>query len=92
MHCMPPAGEMVGVTIQFCPRDGKAYEAVIPLYLAGEREQGPYMTLEVAGQGQHPRLTFDVREVLLPPVGARGGRVSGSMSGGSAGLTLFEQC
>jgi hypothetical protein len=66
------------VTVQFCPRDNKSYEAVIPLYLGADRSAGPYMSLEVAGQGQHPRLTFDVRECLLPPVGGTwGGRDGG---------------
>ncbi len=28
----------------------------------------PYTTLEVLGQGQFPRLSFDMRECVLPPV------------------------
>lgn len=37
----------------------------------------PYISMEVAGQGQHPRLSFDVREATLPPVRAREGGAGG---------------
>ncbi|KXZ50888.1 hypothetical protein GPECTOR_14g137 [Gonium pectorale] len=59
--------EMVGVQLRFCPRDSRAYEALIPVYLDGNVEQ-PYLNVEVSGLGQYPRLSFDVRECLLPPV------------------------
>lgn len=59
--------EMVGVQVRFCPRDSRAYEATIPVYLDGDTSR-PYLTIEVHGVGQYPRLTFDCRECLLPPV------------------------
>ncbi|GFR48568.1 hypothetical protein Agub_g10470, partial [Astrephomene gubernaculifera] len=59
--------EMVGVQVRFCPRDSRTYEALIPVYLDGELEE-PYLHIEVQGVGQYPRLTFDMRECLLPPV------------------------
>ncbi|KAG2493472.1 hypothetical protein HYH03_008289 [Edaphochlamys debaryana] len=59
--------EMVGVQLRFCPRDSRTYEALIPVYLDGDRDE-PYLNIEVQGVGQYPRLAFDVRECLLPPV------------------------
>ncbi|EFJ49198.1 hypothetical protein VOLCADRAFT_90100 [Volvox carteri f. nagariensis] len=61
------AQEMVGVQIRFCPRDSRTYEALIPVYLDGATD-APYLNIEVQGVGQYPRLSFDVRECLLPPV------------------------
>jgi len=55
------------IKVQFCPRDWKTYETRMPVYLGGDKTR-PYMMLEITGQGQHPRLSFDVRECLLPPV------------------------
>jgi hypothetical protein len=63
---------MVGVEFTFCPRDSRAYDAQLPLYLNGDTSK-PYLQLEVAGQGLHPRLGFDVRECVLPPVSGGGG-------------------
>lgn len=37
---------MSGVTFRFCPRDGRAYESSVPLYLGGDMSK-PYLTLEV---------------------------------------------
>jgi hypothetical protein len=94
MHARP-AGTLTAVTITFCPRDGKVYDASIPVFLNEDTKVGgcrkvasdgqlplfgghpcpactchaqPYISIEVLGQGQHPRLTFDVREATLPPV------------------------
>ncbi len=61
------AGEILQITVQFTPRDGRSYETTVPLYLDGDLSK-PYVMIEVVGAGQHPRLTFDVRECLLPPV------------------------
>lgn len=60
-------GEMVGATISFCPRDAKKYEVTVPVFVDGESSDA-YLTLEIQGTGQYPRLSFDVRECVLPPV------------------------
>lgn len=39
------AGDMVEANVQFCPRDWRAYDTKLPLFLSGETE--PYMVLEV---------------------------------------------
>lgn len=62
-----PAQEMQSLQLRFCPRDSLCYEATIPIYLNGDTSK-PYLIMEVTGQGQHPRLSFDVRECILPPV------------------------
>ena len=61
------AGEMIGLAVQFTPRDGRAYEATIPVYIDNDLTTA-YLTLEVSGSGQYPRLSFDVRECVMPPV------------------------
>ena len=58
---------MVGIQVQFCPRDSRTYEASIPLYLEGDTSK-PYLAIEVHGIGQYPKLSFSSRECLLPPV------------------------
>lgn len=60
-------GEMMAITIQFTPRDNKAYESSIPLFLQPDNTH-PYISIELLGQGRHPKLAFDVRECVLPPV------------------------
>ena len=60
-------GDMVGVSVLFTPRDARAYEATIPVYLDGDLSAA-YLSLEVTGAGQFPRLSFDQRECVLPPV------------------------
>ncbi|PNW70067.1 hypothetical protein CHLRE_17g704300v5 [Chlamydomonas reinhardtii] len=59
--------EMTTFQLRFCPRDARTYEALIPVYLDGDMDE-PYLNIEVQGVGQYPRLAFDVRECLLPPV------------------------
>lgn len=61
------AGDSANVAVQFKPRDGRSYEATIPVYL-GDDTTSAYLTLEVSGAGQFPRLSFDVRECVMPPV------------------------
>ncbi|GAX74871.1 hypothetical protein CEUSTIGMA_g2317.t1 [Chlamydomonas eustigma] len=61
------AGEMVGVSLHFVPRDAQSYEATIPLYVDGDMST-PYFALEVQGSGEFPRLSFSSRECVLPPV------------------------
>ncbi|KAF5834411.1 flagellar associated protein [Dunaliella salina] len=60
-------GSTEEIKVQFCPRDWKTYETRMPVYFGGNKTR-PYMMLEIFGQGQHPRLSFDMRECLLPPV------------------------
>lgn len=49
------------------PRDAKVYDAIFPVYLDNDRS-APYLSLEVTGTGLFPRIRFDVRECVLPPV------------------------
>lgn len=37
------------------------------MFIHGDQSK-PHLLIEVAGSGQFPRLTFDVPEVVLPPV------------------------
>jgi hypothetical protein len=46
----------------------RAYEASVPVFIHGDTSK-PHLSLELAGTGRFPRLTFDSPEVLLPPVG-----------------------
>ena len=61
------AGDMVGVSVQFSPRDGRQYEATVPVYVDNDFSAA-YLTLDLTGSGQFPRLSFDVRECVMPPV------------------------
>lgn len=45
----------------------RSYEGTIPVFIHGDTSQ-PHLAVEVSGQGRFPRLTFDVPEVVLPPV------------------------
>jgi hypothetical protein len=40
------AGEMRQLQVQFCPRDGRVYEAQLPIYLDGDTSEA-YFTIEV---------------------------------------------
>ena len=44
---MVRAGQAEEVKVQFCPRDWKAYETKVPVYLGGDKTK-PYMNLEVS--------------------------------------------
>ncbi|MEW5311269.1 MAG: hypothetical protein WDW38_002999 [Sanguina aurantia] len=55
------------VGLRFMPRDAKVYDAIFPVYLDNDRS-APYLSLEVTGTGLFPRIRFDVRECVLPPV------------------------
>ena len=39
----------------------------MPLFLAGNTAQ-PYYLVDVRGEGQYPRLKFDTKECIMPPV------------------------
>ncbi|MEW5300161.1 MAG: hypothetical protein WDW36_003110 [Sanguina aurantia] len=60
-------GVMAQVGLRFMPRDAKVYDAIFPVYLDNDRS-APYLSLEVTGTGLFPRIRFDVRECVLPPV------------------------
>lgn len=56
-------------------------QAKIPVYTHGNLDT-PHLHLEANGTGKYPKLTFDVPEVMLPPVsgpvakrGGRGGKM-----------------
>ena len=53
----------------------RPYEGSIPVFIHGDNSQ-PHLAVEVSGSGRFPRLTFDVPEVVLPPVGTRDGRAA----------------
>ena len=53
--------------VKFSPKDSRVYEAKVPLYLGGNTGQAYYM-VDVRGEGQYPRLTFDTKECIMPPV------------------------
>ena len=46
------------------------YEDVVPLYLEenGKRSSKPYIEITISGSAAKPRLLFDRRELILPPV------------------------
>lgn len=53
--------------VMFSPKDSRVYEAKVPLYLDDNTTQ-PYYLVHVRGEGQYPRLKFDTRECIMPPV------------------------
>lgn len=55
------------VKFKFSPKDSRVYEAKVPLYLGGNTAR-PYYMVDVRGEGQYPRLTFDTKECIMPPV------------------------
>ena len=62
-----PKGGSCKVRATFLPRDKRGYSATVPLYLDGNREKA-YVELEPSGQGTYPFLSFNMREVTMPPV------------------------
>lgn len=61
-------GESTTVKCTFFPRDAMLYAAVVPVYLdGGAKTKSTYIEFEVNGEGAHPRLAFDAREVRLAP-------------------------
>lgn len=66
-----PIGGTCEVTVTFCPQEAKAYRNTVPLFLEDSQECAdgqPYLELELHGLGVPPCLTFDQRELILPPV------------------------
>jgi len=55
------------VKVKFSPKDSRIYEAEVPLFLGGNTAQ-PYYLVDVRGEGQYPRLKFDTKECIMPPV------------------------
>lgn len=60
-------GEGQKVTVGFAPRTPAEFAAVIPVFLDGQAKKA-YISLELMGRGVLPRLSFSVREVVLPAV------------------------
>jgi len=59
-------GEAATVRCTFLPRDASSYDAIVPIYLDGASDVA-YVSLDMKGQGTHPRLSFNTGEVVLPP-------------------------
>ena len=55
------------VKVKFSPKDSRTYEAKVALYLDDNTAQ-PYYTVVVQGEGLYPRLKFDTKECIMPPV------------------------
>ena len=55
------------VKVKFSPKDSRIYEAKVPLILGGNTTQ-PYYMVDVRGEGQYPRLKFEPKECIMPPV------------------------
>ena len=51
----------------FNPMHAKEYQVKLPVYL-DDNENEPYMNLEIIGFGAEPKLTFDRKEIIMPPV------------------------
>lgn len=60
-------GQMEKVTVNFMPRTPAEYGGIVPVYLDGQKKKA-YILLELFGHGVLPRLSFSVREVVLPSV------------------------
>lgn len=58
-------GERATVRVSFLPGDSREYNAIVPLYLDGDKSR-PYVELQLSGVGLFAQLTFDRREVVLP--------------------------
>jgi hypothetical protein len=60
-------GEQLAFSVRFSPTEARAYEAVVPVFVDGDRA-APHMQLTLAGAGTLPKLGFDVPECVLPTV------------------------
>ena len=60
-------GEARTVKVSFWPDSPGEFEADMPIFLDGDTDR-PYITLRLKGEGIYPKLSFDVDEVVLPPV------------------------
>lgn len=59
-------GASIVVKCYFEPLHALPYDVTVPVYLDNVKDVA-YETLEVNGVGCHPKLTFDVKEVVLAP-------------------------
>lgn len=60
-------GEACTVKVSFWPDCPGEFEADMPIFLDGNTER-PYITVRLKGEGIYPKLSFDVGEVVMPPV------------------------
>jgi hypothetical protein len=60
-------GQSSSVRFTFTPLDVRSYSARYAVYLDGQRD-AKYMDLTVKGFGANPSLTFDRKEIIMPPV------------------------
>ena len=59
-------GETMTIRCTFSPREAAQYQIDAPIYLDGQTKVA-YLNMEVLGEGTHPRLAFDTKEVVLAP-------------------------
>jgi hypothetical protein len=55
------------VRVTFNPLEAKEYNARVPLYLDNDKSKA-YLMIEFKGEGTEPKIYFDRREVILPPI------------------------
>ena len=60
-------GQVSQVQFTFTPLEVRSYAARYAVYLDGNKEQ-KYMDIMVKGFGSNPSLTFDRKEIIMPPV------------------------
>jgi len=60
-------GEARTVKVSFWPDSPGEFEADMPIFLDGDIDR-PYITVRLKGEGIYPKLSFDVDEVVMPPV------------------------
>ena len=61
------SGEAAIIVVKFNPYQAGDFEKSLSLYLDDDRATS-YLEIRVRGQGTFPKITFDRREVILPPV------------------------
>ena len=59
-------GKAFTLTVKYCPRTDSDHKC--NLHICLDESSVPYLVIPVRGSGDHPRLGFDRREVILPAV------------------------
>lgn len=82
------AGEAIALRVGFSPVAIGDYEVKVPIYLNDKPQPYSYLTLK--GEGAHPKLLFDRKEVILPitPVDIEAKAVFRVINDGFENLTL----